>query len=290
MLINALASLSQMGQPLLLVLGGIVMNFQSIKNMYFSPTGGTKKVTTLLSQCFSLPMDEIDFSSPSFLNQAPDKLSFSPETLCIIGVPSFGGRVPAIALQNLSTLKGEQAPVILVVSYGNRDFEDTLLELRNQLTAQGFHCIAGISAVTQHSIMNQYGNGRPDSSDEQMLQAFMEQLKSSLASISTPKELPFVDVPGNFPYRQYGVIPMYPQTSLACNGCGLCSKQCPVQAIPKESPNKTDTSRCISCMRCISICPNHARACDPLMLTAVSEKLKPVCSTRKENQFFFSSI
>lgn len=262
------------------------MKITSVKNMYFSPTGGTKKVTTILSHCFSLPTEEIDFSLPSFLENNAPSLSFSPETLCIIGVPSFGGRVPAIALKNLSTLQGNHAPTILVTSYGNRDFEDTLLELKDALQSQGFSCIAAISAVTEHSIMHQFGTGRPDANDEQQLRSFVAQIKEKLKNITCPQDLAPVIVPGNHPYRPYGTVPIYPKVSSICEGCGLCAKKCPVNAIPKETPNKTDESLCISCMRCISVCPKKARQCNQDILMGLSQKLKDACSSKKENALF----
>lgn len=262
------------------------MNVTSVKNMYFSPTGGTKKVTTILSHCFSLPIEEIDFSLPAFLENHASSLTFSPETLCIIGVPSFGGRVPAIALKNLSTLKGNHAPTILLTSYGNRDFEDTLLELKDALQSQGFLCIAAISAVTEHSIMHQFGTGRPDANDEQQLHSFMEQIKEKLKNTTYSQNLVPVTVSGNHPYRPYGTVPIYPEATSICESCGLCAEKCPANAIPKETPNKTDESLCISCMRCISVCPKKARQCNQDILMGLSQKLKTACSSKKENALF----
>lgn len=59
-------------------------------NIYFSPTGGTKKVTSLVSEQFSAVKD-IDLSLIEDFSQ----YEFNQDDFCIIGVPSFGGRVPA---------------------------------------------------------------------------------------------------------------------------------------------------------------------------------------------------
>lgn len=58
--------------------------------------------------------------------------------LCVIAVPVYGGRVAATALQRLQRLKGNGSPAILVVVYGNRDYEDALLELRDTAVQLGF--------------------------------------------------------------------------------------------------------------------------------------------------------
>lgn len=59
--------------------------------------------------------------------------------LCVIAVPVYGGRVAATALQRLQRLKGNGSPAILVVVYGNRDYEDALLELRNTAVQLGLY-------------------------------------------------------------------------------------------------------------------------------------------------------
>jgi len=43
-----------------------------------------------------------------------------------------------------------------------------------------------------------------------------------------------------------------------CNNCGLCEKQCPVQAIKNSSVRPYWTFHCESCMRCMNLCPHKA--------------------------------
>ena len=93
-------------------------------------------------------------------------------------------------------------------------------------------------------------------------------------------------VPGNYTYRKYSGVPFKPKGNRLCNRCGICAKSCPLQAIPSNDPKQVDKSKCISCMRCISVCPTHSRKLNPLMLAAASQKLKKACSGRKENELF----
>ena len=86
-----------------------------------------------------------------------------------------------------------------------------------------------------------------------------------------------VQVPGNRPYRD---------ATKSCSSCGLCAKECPVNAIPTDNPKVTDKNKCISCMHCVNICPRHARKLNPLLLSVASKKLKKVCFNRKENELF----
>lgn len=244
----------------------------------FSPTGGTKKVADLLCSGFSpLPIDlsvrDTDYSA----------LRFAPGDACIFAVPSYGGRVPAIALEHIRQIQGDSTPAVLVAVFGNRDYDDTLLELQREVEARGFHVVGAIAAVAEHSIARRYGKARPDAQDAAELHAFGMQLQHILAQ---PDRNESLALPGHFPYREYNGVPLKPKAGRACTICGLCARHCPAAAIPIDNPSSTNTSRCISCMRCIAICPTHARTLNPLIAFVAGFKLRKVCSGRKANQFF----
>ena len=214
----------------------------SIYAIYFSPTGGTEKIVTFIAEQFG------EYQSIDLCEKTSDLTNdFSEEDLCIIGVPSFGGRVPAIALERIKALSGNNATAILITVYGNRAYEDTLIELEDTLIEKNFTCQAAIAAIAEHSIMHQFATGRPDQNDLTELASFAQK---------------------------------------TCGSCGLCAAKCPSGAIPSDNPKQTDKDKCISCMRCISVCPTHSRKLNPLMLAAASQKLKKACSGRKENELF----
>ena len=75
--------------------------------LIFSPTGGVKRAAGLLSAPMAEQPDIIDLSLP--LNGTP---RFSPEDVCLIAVPCFGGRVPEIALERLAQTQGGGARAI----------------------------------------------------------------------------------------------------------------------------------------------------------------------------------
>ena len=47
-----------------------------------------------------------------------------------------------------------------------------------------------------------------------------------------------------------------------------------------------DTSKCISCLQCVSVCPKHARRVNPIVLKITEWKMKKLCSGRKENKLY----
>lgn len=79
---------------------------------------------------------------------------------------------------------------------------------------------------------------------------------------------------------------MVPKPTKDCVKCGLCARECPVQAIDLHNPKEVDGKKCISCMRCVSVCPHSARKINGMMLAAVGMALKKVCADRKENELY----
>ena len=215
----------------------------SIYAIYFSPTGGTEKIVTFIAEQFGV------YQSIDLCEKTSDLTNdFSEEDLCIIGVPSFGGRVPAIALERIKALSGNNATAILITVYGNRAYEDTLIELEDALIEKNFTCQAAIAAIAEHSIMHQFATGRPDQNDLTVLTDFVRKIKEKDNNSIKSDHLP-VHVPGNRPYREYGTIPLIPGASHTCGSCGLCAAKCPSGAIPSDNPKQTDKDKCISCMR-----------------------------------------
>lgn len=251
----------------------------NVYDIVFSPTGGTQKVSALLTNALNGEVTSIDLTDSK---QDFRAVQLASDDVAVISVPSYGGRVPAVAIDRLSCITGHGAQAILVCVYGNRAYEDTLVELEDAVKQAEFQVIAAVAAIAEHSIARQFAANRPDSQDAQQLSAFAKQIQDKLSANNTAEP----SIPGNRPYKKTGGAGMVPKPTKDCTKCGVCIHECPVQAINPENPKKVDEKTCISCMRCISVCPHSARRVNPVMLSAVGLALKKVCSERKENQLF----
>ena len=246
-------------------------------NILFSPTGGTKKVADILaSNLFK------DFASIDLCREI-NAQALCENDICIVSVPSYGGRVPHVAIKRLQMIKGNGAKAILNCVYGNREWEDTLTELQDTLEDIGFKCIAAIAAVAEHSIFRQFATGRPNDNDKTQLIEFCQQIRQRLNSNAAVT----LTLSGNHrTYKVFNGSPLKPMADANCTGCDLCAKECPVGAIDIGNPKTTDKETCISCMRCISICPKHARSCDARLIEEIGNKLSPVLGGYKNNHLF----
>ncbi len=252
-----------------------------VKQIVFSPTGGTQRVTDILTEEWGYPVDKIDLSDPRTDDTA---LHFAQDDLAVIAAPSFGGRVPALAAERLAKINGNGARCVVVCVYGNRAYEDTLLELSDLAEQSNFKVLAAISAVAEHSIMHQYAAGRPDQQDQEELRSFAGKILEK--SKNCGAEMPALQIPGNRPYKKGGSMGLVPKANHNCIDCGLCAEKCPAQAISRDNIRTADSKKCISCMRCVVQCPQSARRLNAAVVSAAALAMKKVCSVRKGNELF----
>ena len=123
------------------------MNIEKWIIAHFSPTGGTKKIDNAIAAGFQIPAVELD------LTKADSAVTLGENDALMAVLPVYAGRVPQISLERLTALKGHGQKAVAVVVYGNREYEDALLETRDALEANGFRVIAAAAFIAEHSIV-----------------------------------------------------------------------------------------------------------------------------------------
>lgn len=260
------------------------MKFRKVNLVYFSPTQTTKKIVEAVASAFGVETVAHDTTLAIGKLEVP---TFAADELVIVGAPVYGGRLPAVVEGFYKSLKGNGTPVIPVVVYGNRDFEDALLELCDYLTAGGFSVVSAGAFVAEHSFGPEIAGGRPDAADLAKAKAFGGDAMAKLEAVGAAAELAPVEVSGNHPYKERGPAGgMAPETTDACNKCGICVKNCPMGIIDPEDPKKIDASKCLKCCSCIKKCPMKAKEFTNEKFLGIKNMLATNFSARREPTLF----
>lgn len=249
----------------------------TIHQISFSPTGGTRRVSELL--CSGIEAKSI-LTELCVKEEELCLPSIAAGDLVVVSMPVYAGRVPALAVERLNAVESNGATCVIVAVYGNRAYEDALVEMQDVATAQGFNVVAAVAANAEHSICRMYGAGRPDVADAGELASFG---RSILERVQGGKPFGHLALPGNRPYKQ-GCSGPFPVANQDCTECGVCASQCPTGAISADNP-KDNNQLCIGCMRCVSVCPSHARGIGE-SLKVLAARLEPLCRDRKKNELF----
>ncbi len=244
---------------------------------YFSPTGGTWNVASVLASALAESVMPHNLASRVPFN--------APEAeLVLLAAPVYGGRIPAPVAEKVRQLSGAGKRAVTLAVYGSRAYEDALLELNLCAIDAGFTVVASGAFVAEHSISRAVAEGRPDGQDDAELAAFAQRILAKLESGDTRAPV----VPGNYPHKEAMNAPFTPIFLPNCGDCGKCMRLCPTAAITRDADGKlvTDAARCILCMACVAACPRRARVLPPPVQAAMDEKLSPLKSLRRENEIF----
>lgn len=257
--------------------------YSTTRVVFFSPTHTSARIARAVAE--GIGMDrriETDLTLDTSDTPLPVK-----DELTVIAAPVYGGRIAPVALQRIKRLKAENAPAILIAVYGNRDYEDALLELRDTAIGLGFTPLSAGAFIGEHSYSSDrypVAAGRPDESDLQKAVAFGKESLEKLGKTGFRDGSLFVK--GNYPYKvvQAGK-PSCPVCTESCFACGECVDVCPTRAIRISADGchiETDIDRCIRCCACVKVCPNQARIYENPFAAILHEK----CSARREPELF----
>lgn len=250
-----------------------------ITTLYFSATYTTRKVVETVAATLSDEVTVYDITN----EPVTDDVTIPANELLVVGVPVYAGRVPAMAVERIHRFRGNNTPAILLAVYGNRHYDDALLELHDLMTECGFRTVSAGAFVAQHSIFPKVGTARPDKADICDIEAFAKRTATLLAN-----GFGEISLPGSRPYKVPGSIPIWPTASRRCTACGACAHLCPTGAIELSSPRGVDREKCIKCGRCIAVCPTKARRFYGIKYSIAAARFNATFAIRRENEVWFA--
>ncbi|MBR5856869.1 MAG: 4Fe-4S binding protein [Bacteroidales bacterium] len=271
-----------------------------VETIYYSPTGTSGKIAEAVAEAFVKQCAETAWAVPSSgvtdLTLGVNPKSFD-NTFAVIAAPVYGGRVAPTAIGRLREISaGSNSLCAVIAVYGNRDYEDALLELVNEARSCGFVPVAAGAFIGEHSYSTEeypIAQDRPDSQDLDKCMEFGREL-SGFYSGKLPENLELPDIKGNFPYKEYNPSPATPQTDVSrCVLCGRCIDMCPVGCIEMMSAVAmgeesevivSNPAVCTKCCACVKGCPFGARVYN----TPYSEMLHKNFGARKEPEWFIA--
>lgn len=267
--------------------GECSVTIETIHLIYFSPTGTTRRIVAAIAEGIGgARIVETDLTYPDH-HCCPE---LGSRDIAIIGIPVYAGRVPELAVNRLKALSGAAAPAVVVAVYGNRAYEDALLELRDMAVGKDFTVVAAGAFIGEHSFSTDdlpVGPGRPDELDLEIAGKFGETIMSRLES-SEGRGDHAIEVPGNAPYQE-GMknLPFTPVVDDdICTQCEICIERCPSGAVSLADRIRMDVDSCILCAACLKSCPESAIS---LSSTPIAERmvmLNQNCSERREPELF----
>ncbi|MBC2575108.1 EFR1 family ferrodoxin [Peptostreptococcus canis] len=266
--------------------------------MYFSGTDNTKKVSIGFAESLKKHLGNslcceisiYNFTPPENRKQMPE---FDSNDILVLAVPTIAGRVPNLLLPYLSKIKAKNSLGVPIVTFGNRNFDDSLIELSRLMEEGGCNIIAGGAFIGEHSFSEILAKNRPDQEDFIVLDNFAKKVAQKILSGDYSR----VEIDGEIPFRPYftprdrngnsiNFVKIKPVTDTEkCDSCGICAKICPLGSIDKFNFDKI-IGKCMKCCACIKKCHTGAKYFDDEGYIYHMKELEDMYFKRKEPKVF----
>jgi ferredoxin len=255
---------------------GALMIINKLHLVYFSPTGTGKANLEFAANNFNIETIKHDITCKS------ETLNFEDNDLVFFITPVYSGRIPNLAKKRLEKIRGNNTLCVLFSVYGNRAFDDSLIELQQIVEKNDFITVAGLGVIGQHTFSKNVATNRPTEEDSKIITENMEIIKQKLKKIDNINDIKKLILPGTIPTNQAKRLSLTPKINNNCINCNICIDVCPTHAITLEHFSSPDPNLCIGCLACVKHCPNHARHVNPVKIGALAKAMELACKKHQE--------
>lgn len=148
-----------------------------VVGIYFSPVGGTAKMirsltgelAEILNDCNP---DGVTSETVDLIRMGDEELELDDETIAVIGMPVYVGKVPLPALKALGRVRAGGAVAAIAVSYGGRTYGNALYELLHWTEQLGFRVVGAGAFAVKYKNHNPEGLPEDNKVDADAVRAF----------------------------------------------------------------------------------------------------------------------
>ena len=237
--------------------------------VYFSATGNTAKMATVIEERFAEMGAEVTMSNVTSYKHRQEKIDLASYEAVVFGAPIHSRRAPRVVREWLRTPNGQGKKCSMFFTYGGFGVHPTHYSTRQILEEQHFRVVSSAEFLGAHTF-NLGGwkamEGRPDERDFDVAKEYVERtytrfinedenLLGELEKTEHPEEL--LDAAESSRFKVLTLLPT--RGGQECGMCLMCEEVCPTGAIKAES-GEADKGRCIACLACVTNCPEHILA------------------------------
>jgi menaquinone-dependent protoporphyrinogen IX oxidase/ferredoxin len=257
--------------------------------VYFSATGNTAKMATVIEERFAELGAEVTMSNVTSYKRRQEKNDMASYDAVVFGLPVYSRRAPRVVREWLRTLNGQGKKCSMFFTYGGFGAHPAHYSTRQILEEQHFRVVSSAEFLGAHTF-NLGGwkamEGRPDEHDFTVAKEYVEitnrrftdedeSLLGELEKTEHPEEL--LDSAEAFRFKKVTQLPTREGTE--CSLCLTCEELCPTGAMKAEL-GEADKRKCIACLACVANCPEYILAIND-MSKSWSSKLEKEHATEE---------
>ena len=156
-----------------------------VTGLYYSPVGGTAIMTERLARNIKDILDDcspedISLECYDLLKEQTDDIKVDEETVVVIGMPVYVGKIPLPAAAALKKIAGNGAMTLASVSYGGRSYGNALFELKSLAEDCGFRPIGAGAFLISYMAIRGSSRGSAPSFDMEAMTEFSKAASSKI--------------------------------------------------------------------------------------------------------------